>query len=221
MKQHMDYDWYSNDHLLWAFAIGIPILVVWVIGMPLIALVILIKYRTMLETVIIKKYLLLLYQGLKPNWFYWEFINTLRKFLVLLCIVFSTSLSINYRIMLGTIIIFIILRIQIGIQPYKDAQNNRIEILSTIASMITLFWGILFIEADEDIEFFKIIISILMFMFNILFILHWTFLFMVSWNIKNQTFNKFLSVYGMLICRKSDFSVNCNPQMNKKGKWKV
>ena len=88
MRQHMDYECYSKDHLNWAFLIGLPILVLWVIGMPIIALITLIAYRKKLETVFIKKYLLLLYQGLRPNAFYWEFVNTFRKFIVLWCIVF-------------------------------------------------------------------------------------------------------------------------------------
>ena len=203
MRQHMDYEWYSSNHLLWAFAIGFPVLVVWVIGMPLIALIILIKYRAHLETVVIKKYLLLLYQGLNSYAFYWEFVNTLRKFLMLWCIVFLTSFSIYYRIMIGTIIVFIILRIQVNLQPYKDEQNNRIEILATLAGMITLSWGILFVQKDDKVENFNIVVAILVFMFNISFILNWVYLFIVSWNIKNQTFNKILNIFGKIICQKT------------------
>ena len=158
---------------------------------------------------------------MSTSWFYWEFINTLRKFLVLWCIVFSTSLPISYRIMIATIIILIILRIQIRLHPYKDEKNNKIEILGTIAGMITLFWSILFIESDENIEFFKIFIAVIMFITNILFILHWTYLLIISWNIKNQTFKKFLNAYGILICRKADFTNSLNLKSKSKGKLRV
>ena len=120
--------------------------------------------------------------------------------------------------MIGTVIVLIILRIQIRLQPYKDEQNNGIEILSTLAGMITLFCGILFTDKDEEVEFFNIIVAILMFMFNTIFILHWTYLFMVSWNIKNQTFNKILSLYGMLLCRKADFTLIFMEKSNKNSK---
>ena len=216
MRQHMDYDWYSSDHLIWAFAIGFPILVVWVIGFPLIALVILIKYRAKLETLVIKKYLLLLYQGLNPSWFYWEYVNTLRKFLMLWWIVFSTSLSKDSRIMTGTIIVLIILRIQIYLQPYKDEQNNKIEIQGTLAGMFTLFCGIIFIEKEDTIKHFNIFMAILMFMFNLSFIMSWTYLFIVSWNIKNVTFNKMLSLFGMLLCKKTNLTISLNIDSDKK-----
>lgn len=79
----MDYSCYSFDQLRWAIGVGLPMIVIWVIGMPAVALGFMIKYRKKLEEVYIKKYLLLLYQGLKEEVFYWEFVNTLRKILIL------------------------------------------------------------------------------------------------------------------------------------------
>ena len=61
---------------------GVPILIIWVIGMPVLALVALFKNRNYLESLTMKKYFLLLYQGLRPEVFYWEIVNTLRKFMI-------------------------------------------------------------------------------------------------------------------------------------------
>lgn len=79
----MEYDCYSAEHMFWAAAVGVPMVGVWVIGMPLIALIVLIKNRKHLDDPRIKKYLLILYQGLRPNAFYWEFVNTARKVIML------------------------------------------------------------------------------------------------------------------------------------------
>jgi len=98
MTKHMDYECYSYEHLTWAVMVGLPILVVWVVGLPLIVLAILIKHRHNLEDWKIKKYFLVLYQGLKPDKFYWEFFNTLRKFVILSATVFMSSESINLSI---------------------------------------------------------------------------------------------------------------------------
>jgi predicted outer membrane repeat protein len=48
MKMHMEYEWFSKEHIFWACLIGLPILLIWAIMMPAIALAILIKNRTIL-----------------------------------------------------------------------------------------------------------------------------------------------------------------------------
>ena len=86
---------------MWSLFIGFPMLIVWVIGMPLIALIILFKNRHNLEDWKIKKYMLILYQGLRKETFYWEFVNTLRKFVILSLNVFLSSYSAYYRILIA------------------------------------------------------------------------------------------------------------------------
>lgn len=88
--------------MAWVVFIGMPMLLVWVIGMPLLALVIIIRNRKNLEDWKIKKYFLVLYQGLRKETFYWEFVNTFRKFIILLFNVFLTQYDSYYRILLAT-----------------------------------------------------------------------------------------------------------------------
>jgi hypothetical protein len=102
MKRHLEYGCFSSEHLLWLASVGIPIMIVWVIGMPLFALWVLIKNRNVLEDMKIKQYMLLLYQGLKPKVFYWEFINSFRKLLILWVVVFMSSLNVFYQILVAT-----------------------------------------------------------------------------------------------------------------------
>ena len=103
------------------------------------------------------------------------------------------------------------------LHPYKYEHNNKIEILGSLAGLITLFSGIIFVE-DETVELFPVYVTILIFMFNASFLLNWIYLFMISWNIKNQTFNKIINLYGMLICRKINLknSVKKNPDIKSK-----
>jgi hypothetical protein len=99
MLLHMDYDCYSTEHIIWSVFIALPMLIVWVIGTPLVAFFVLFKYRHNLEDWHVKKYFLILYQGLKPKTFYWEFINTMRKMLILSLNVFLNAYSSYYRIL--------------------------------------------------------------------------------------------------------------------------
>lgn len=205
----MEYKCFSSQHLIWAFGVGLPMLIVWVIGVPSIALFILIKYRKELEDMKIKRYLLLLYQGLKPNAFYWEFVNTSRKILMLCCIVFLSSVPASYGIMSAIrkyiivkfkiVMMIIILRVQISIQPYKLKENNDLEVLSTTAGTLLLFCAILFVNEDIDVPGFTVIVSVILFIINFYFLILWSFYFMNSWNIKNRKFNIFLNLFGMAI----------------------
>jgi hypothetical protein len=40
---------FSDEHLKWCILLGVPIIIVWVIGMPMVGLRILIRYRKSLE----------------------------------------------------------------------------------------------------------------------------------------------------------------------------
>ena len=135
----MDYDCFSNKHLAWAAFIAMPMIVVWVIGCPVIAFIILYKKRHTLEEGRIKLYMLVLYQGLKQKVFYWEFVNTIRKTSILMINVFLSSTSINYQVFVSVLVLIGIIRIQEKLQPYKLKCNNEIEIQGTIAGTITLF----------------------------------------------------------------------------------
>ena len=74
---------YSIKHITWCAIAGVPMLLIWGIGAPILALAVMLKYKKSLDTWNVQKYLLVLYQGLKLKRFYWELINTARKTLLL------------------------------------------------------------------------------------------------------------------------------------------
>ena len=57
--------------------------IIWGIGIPVSALITMVKVRKILDTWDVQKYLLMLYQGLEIDKFYWELVNTVRKSLLL------------------------------------------------------------------------------------------------------------------------------------------
>ena len=74
---------YSVEHIKWCSLLGTTMLLIWGIGIPVSALITMIKLRKTLDTWDVQKYLLMLYQGLKLDRYYWELINTVRKCLLL------------------------------------------------------------------------------------------------------------------------------------------
>ena len=74
---------YSGEHIKWCGLLGTTMILVWGIGIPVSALITMVKLRKKLDSWDVQKYLLMLYQGLKLDRFYWELINTVRKCLLL------------------------------------------------------------------------------------------------------------------------------------------
>jgi len=120
----------------------------------------------------IKQYFLILYQGLKKDTFYWEFVNILRKFLILTALLFQNSL----KIMFGTIILIGTGRLQYRLKPYKNDENNNVEMLAIIAGMFTILSSLIYGEEDE-VGLINNLVLIFTIILNIIFVLQWIRLF--------------------------------------------
>lgn len=72
----------------WVYFLGLPMLILYVAGFPFAVLLILVKNRKKLNEPQVLRYFLLLYQGLKHERYYWELVNTFRKFILLFLHVF-------------------------------------------------------------------------------------------------------------------------------------
>ena len=83
VKIDVEMECYSGEHITWCAIAGVPMLFIWGIGAPILALAVMLKYKKSLNEWNVQKYLLVLYQGLKLERFYWELINTARKTLLL------------------------------------------------------------------------------------------------------------------------------------------
>ena len=84
-----------------------PMLLVYVIGAPLAAFLILFKKRKNLDHPDVVKYILLLYQGLRHEVYYWEIINTIRKLILLGLYVFIPDSYNIVKALMGVFILFV------------------------------------------------------------------------------------------------------------------
>ena len=112
-------EWYSGEHLKWCFLIGFPILAIWVTIIPLAGLFLLFRNIHKGEQNAVNQYFLILHQGLKKQRYYWEFVNSIRKVLILIIFALLVTYSTFYRILSATIVLVISIRLQVYLQPYK------------------------------------------------------------------------------------------------------
>lgn len=87
------------------------------------------------------------------------------------------------------------------LKPYKLAENNQIEFLGLVAGTLTMYCGLIFIQEDSIYGFYQFA-GILVFLFNLYFILHWTYMILCSIEWKNNNYQRFLKIYALIICRK-------------------
>ncbi|CAI2364782.1 unnamed protein product [Moneuplotes crassus] len=202
MMMHMDYKCFSGDHLKWIFLVGFPILVIWVIGMPVIAFIILYKKRSTLDSPQKQKYLLLLYQGLKNDAFYWELVNTFRKFLVLSFNIFLSTYDPYYRILGAIISLVILMRIQERLKPYKKDSNNRIEVIGVAAGILTLYCTIVFVTPERRINSVYYGSFLLLFLVNAFFLVNWFYYVLCYLDYKHPSFVTFMKIYSFVLCKR-------------------
>jgi hypothetical protein len=148
----------------------LPILIIWVAACPLVALLLLVKNIKKEDGNKAKQYLLILYQGLKRDKFYWEFVNTLRKVFLLLILMLSDTL----KVLFSATLLYLTIRLQLYLKPYKEEGNNKIEILALTAGLVTLLSSIVFIS-EESVGFIDICLLIFILLINLKFILEWLY----------------------------------------------
>ena len=158
--------------------------------MPLFALIVLYKtWRRDINSDSIKQYFLVLYQGLRKEHFYWEFVNSVRK----ICILISFALPTSAQVMFALSVLISTSRLQSRLKPYKLKANNDIEVFGINISILTLCCGLIFNQkvASEGLNDALLVIIVTA---NVLFIIRWLCLLFLHLASKyHQIFNQKLS----------------------------
>lgn len=131
-------------------ALGFPTTLIWGIGIPIFAMVLLIKNRHKLDTVEVQKYFLTLFQGLRHERFYWELVNCARKALLLCIASFLSTTSVYYRALIATLILMFLLRLQQSLAPYKLYSVNYLEFYEILTGTFTIVTTVIFEEKNKN-----------------------------------------------------------------------
>ena len=167
---------YSPSHVLWCFMLSIPMLAVWVFGTQGFILYYLFRNKKRLNTQSVKKYFHILYIGYRDDRFYWEFVNTFKKFVLISINVFMSQISKSYKGMAAIVTIIVIQRIQIVLKPYKLKVNNEVENASMVGVGFTIFGGLLFMKGQATVSFIEAFAFILIITINTVYIMFWVYL---------------------------------------------
>jgi len=221
VRLDLEIKWFSAEHLMWALSFGVPMIAVWVVGAPLLALIALTKNRNKLDEPGVKRYFIVMYQGLRHPMYYWEILNIIRKVLILSFNVFFPDSATMYKGILAVLLVILIYRMQIYLRPYVNKANDDWELISSVATGITLSGGLVF-ASEETVDVLDIFIFILIIYCNAKFFLLWSFLMSVAWEDMFPWIRKLSTVLGVCLNRKSEGQSQLKtPESMRKSKIKI
>ena len=145
--------------------------------------------------------MLILYQGLKPDRYYWEFVNSLRKVLLLMSFSLLITYRPAYRIIVGVIILIITFRVQVRLNPYKKNEYNNNEILALLTGSLTILSGLIFTSDEEQNTILNVLTLTFVIIFNIIFIFKWSYLLILCLSEQYKLFQYMVLLIDVIRCK--------------------
>ena len=147
---------FEGRHLFFLLAVGIPMLCLWILGIPSMAMLVLRSRRDKLFVPFSQtRYRYgILYNGYSPERYWYEFVILMRKVCFVFVAMTSFSSGLLIQTYLGTGLLVFAIYLHIVMQPfgvpgtdtYRERQGellNRLELMSMFSALTTLWAGLL------------------------------------------------------------------------------
>jgi hypothetical protein len=142
---------YDIDHLFYLQYIAAPVLA-WIgFCFPFICFLLLCKNRKNLNDPDIRIKYAYLFPGYRPSRFYWEFVIQYRKLLFAFVLVFVIQEKSSVQALWAEVILIISIAAQISYKPYSEYHLNKIETVSILTSLVTLYSGMIFLDGNLNV----------------------------------------------------------------------
>eukprot|EP00347_Sterkiella_histriomuscorum_P024148 403332142 len=204
---------WDNAHNFFSLFIAAPSIIVWGLGIPFFAFVLLRRNQSKLESIETRQKLGFLYRGYKFEQYYWEIVIMYRKIMLVFVQVFISQ----YGIIAQALIVFVLLTIFIVInmkkRPFATTDLNDLETLSLLSSLVTIYCGIFFlsnmkqsvIDSDPELKTTALQLSqgtlVVLFLVivtsNVMFLAYWSYKMYIE--IKFKLIKKIPKIY-MFFC---------------------
>jgi len=177
LKRDFTIECWGSYHMTLIFTVGLPIVIVWVAGFPLVILFQMWRHKEHLshnDTLI--KYGLY-YVGLNDSTFFWEVaVINLRKVLIIIGAI-SLQRTDKQSLALGGIaVLYLNVHMTRVIKPYHNEMLNNVEIYSNLAGISCVVMGLLFLEPQTtESESLMLLLFLIIIFCNGAFMLYWVF----------------------------------------------
>jgi len=177
----MSQECFGTPHLAWALALGLPMILFYVIGFPLYTLFLLYRrqedlpmnWTSMSDLSPVAAYkkrrktmhLHILYDGYKSRFFFFEIVVLARKAVMVVISIFVQNDQAQVQAAILLIVVCII--IQQHYEPFELTECNHLEYVSLFCSFFTFYFGSFLYFSNDDI---RLAAGVLVFIINISFI---------------------------------------------------
>ena len=168
LRNALDMKCYEGEHVFWTLILGIPFLLLVVIGLPVLALFALFKHQDKLDTIEVMEKYAFLYKGYQVKYWYWEAVILARKLALAAMTVFMASSTPFMQGLSAVFIVTMALIVQTTYNPYESDTLNRLEAFGLLCGAMTLYLGLwTFEEESESHTTIGVVATVLIFSVNI------------------------------------------------------
>jgi hypothetical protein len=196
-------------HSFWSYIVALPSIIVWGLGIPFFAFILMYRERHHLQKVETKEKFGFLYNGFQNELFFWEIVVMYRKIGMIFISVFIQPQGVITQAMLVFILMIGFLIANLKKKPYVSIALNDLETFSLITSAVSIYCGIFFITdiPAKDLkqipasvkgivslsEGMRLVFFFIIMLSNIVFFGYW--LYKMLQEVKNTLVKKFEKVY--------------------------
>eukprot|EP00347_Sterkiella_histriomuscorum_P017716 403348268 len=138
---------WTSAHKLYSLFVAVPSMIVWGLGIPFFAFLLLTKVRLILDKIESRERLGFLYRGYRKQFYFWEIIIMYRKIALIFISVFVSTYGVIAQALIVFILLIVFLFFNIKKQPFQTLALNDLETLSLLTSMITIYCGLFFVSS--------------------------------------------------------------------------
>jgi len=174
----------SSEHLRWALCLGLPMILIYALGVPFGFLYILRTRRA--DTHRYGKVFTFLYTGFQSQFYYWEVVIMFRKLGIAACTIMLRPYGSDIQAFATSIVVFASICLQLQVRPYIHASMNFLEVYGLTTLYMTLFLGLF--QSSANINFgessaINVTFGILIVLINVAFLVFiFGKLFQVTYN---------------------------------------
>ena len=192
LKDNVEMECYTGRHLVYILAIVIPALVIWILGIPFVALILMVRNKTQIshmhkfhelskydQTNIrsIKVRIGFLLHGFTNTKYFWEILIIYRKILIVMVIVLLNSSSVEAQVLVVMLILILSVLLHLNYNPYYTEVLNRMELYSLMTACMTMYGGMFYVTGKhyhymEPLSLGWVFLVLILFP-NLLFLCYW------------------------------------------------
>jgi hypothetical protein len=136
----------------WQYGLGVPLLLLYVIGLPVTVAVLLWQRRGRLDDASVRRSLGFFYTGYRREYYWYELFVMARKAAFAMILVALSPFGLLWQIGVGSLVVMAALAVSAWLKPFTSRVFNILDTGSMLLSLMTLTGGAVLLQYDQAWE---------------------------------------------------------------------